>query len=299
MQQKLSVDKSYCIQQANFNYSFADLPKPLYQQELDTLLTKRISWQSLNTANAIGLLPMLKEYVILIDSYQKQPSLEKRINLMDISQRISRKINIASLDISAVASELDCEEERAAQFAYFLKEKEGTIENNLVIGSIIVGAASTIVGESLSDTKYGNSTGAIAIGSSLIETALGVLMLTNKKKIIFKHPINPLTDIWKAPKVSTYYPPSIWYYLTNADSVNNMKPLAKLLTEKWMLFGQIADVKDKKREAVYELYFGKGGKYSAGQLKNRADMLDQIEAYITLMKQNLRGLSTEVDAIYP
>jgi len=48
-------------------------------------------------------------------------------------------------------------------------------------------------------------------------------------------------------------------------------------------------------EAIYALYFGEGGRYTAEQLKNRAAMLDQVEASITLMKQDLKVLSIEFE----
>lgn len=48
-----------------------------------------------------------------------------------------------------------------------------------------------------------------------------------------------------------------------------------------------------------ELYFGEGGKYSAEQLSTRADMLDQLESHINLMKQDLRKLSIEIEQIKP
>lgn len=295
--QQYLQDKSHCIQQADFNYTEADMPKSFHSLTIDTLLINRVSLKSLNTANAIGVLDLMDKYVREIESFKKDSSLQRQINLMDLSQRISKKIDIASLEISAVASELDCEEERADQFAYFLKEREGTIEKNLIIASTIVGAVGTLGAELLANSDNGAAASVVAVGASLIETAFGILMLTNKKKIDFYHPINPLTDIWNAPKVSTYYPPSIWYYLTYQAPLSKDENLLKSLKDKWMLFGQVAGKKDKNREQVYELYFGKGGKYTSEQLKNRADMMDQVEAYITLMKQNLRSLSVEVDAL--
>ena len=43
------------------------------------------------------------------------------------------------------------------------------------------------------------------------------------------------------------------------------------------------------------MYFGKGGLYTSEQLKNRADMMDQVEAFITLMKQDLKELAIEIE----
>lgn len=154
------------------------------------------------------------------------------------SQHINQKLNIDSLEMSALASELDCEEERANQFAYYLKEREGKTEKGLIIGSIIVGAAGAVATEAISNKSSNEKiTTGLTIGVSLTEATLGALMLINKRKIEFYHNNNALTDIWKNSDDSNYFPPSIWYYLTYENPNNNKKSLAKLLVDKWMVFG--------------------------------------------------------------
>lgn len=297
IQQGVLRDKSYCIQRPILNYTKAGLPRPFYQLHPDTVLTNRFSCQSLNTANAIGLLDLLTKYVHLNMAYKVLPDTEKKVDRVGLLQKINQRINIASLEISAIASELDCEEKRADQFAYYLKEKEGNTENKLVIGSIIVGAAGAILAELLSDDANGKLASNITIGSSIVEAAFGILMLTNKKKIEFRHPRNALRDIWNSPTVSDYYPPSVWYYLTYKDPDSGEKSLVKLLVEKWALFGQITSEKKDSANERQKLYFGKGGEYNSEELKNRADMLDQVESYISLMKQELRELSSEIEKL--
>ncbi|HMR56903.1 MAG TPA: hypothetical protein PKC10_06260, partial [Cyclobacteriaceae bacterium] len=151
-QQKVLHDKSYCNQQVTFNYTEKELPTPTYKLEIDPLLKERLSFQSLKTANAIGLVDLLTQYVGSLSSYGKNPTLVEKINIIDLSVKINQTINNSSLEVSAVASKLDCEEERAAQFAYYLKEKEDNTENKLIIGSIIIAAAGAIAEEATADT---------------------------------------------------------------------------------------------------------------------------------------------------
>jgi len=68
------------------------------------------------------------------------------------------------------------------------------------------------------------------------------------------------------------------------------------LTSGWVL-GKLPTPKEKKREEVYTLFFGEGGEYTAGPLTNRANMHDQIEAQINLMKQDLKLLSFELEKL--
>ncbi len=298
-QQTLQLDKSYCNKQTVSAYTKDDLPKPFHELKLDTILTNRFSSQSLNIANAIGILEMLSKHITLANDFNAHPTIDKKVTLLEISQQINQKISIASLEISAVASELDCEEERANQFAYYLKEREGKTEKGLIIGSIILGAAGSIAGEVLSNNNSnGNLVSGVSIGVSLTGAALGALILVNKRKIEFYHKDNALTDIWTNSVISNYFPPSIWYYLTYEHPQMKEKSLAKLLVDKWLTFGQISNAEDQTNDKASELYFGKGGKYGADELKNRADMLDQTEAYVTLMKQDLKTLTYEVEKLF-
>ncbi len=295
-QQALRIDKSYCNKQQIPAYVQADLPKPLHLLTLDTVLTNRFSHQSLNMANAIGILDILTTYTRLIIDNNAQATAEKRLNLMELSQQVHQKINLASLEVSAIASELDCEEERANQFAFYLKEHEGKTENQLVIGSIILGAAGAISAEVISNNSSNpNLVSGFTISISLVEASLGALMLVNKRKIEFYHSDNALSDIWTNSVVSSYFPPSIWYYLTYENPNKPEKSLAKLLVNKWQLFGQISEEKVGSKDKARALYFGKGGVYKADDLINRADMLDQTESYVTLMKQGLKTLTYEID----
>lgn len=285
-QQALLKDKSYCNKQPTPSYTINEMPVPLHQLSIDTMLASCFSSQSLNIANAIGILDLLTKYAEMRHIDDKAHPLEKRMTTIEMHQQISQRINLASLEISAVASELNCEEERASQFAYYLKDQEGKTEKNLIISSIIIGAAGAIAGEAIANSGFN-------IGVSLVEASLGALMLINKRSVEFYHHDNALTDIWNNTNTSNYFPPSIWYYLTYVHPSNNEKSLSQLLVEKWQLFGQIS--KQKKNEKNQILYFGIGGKYSADELTNRADMLDQTESYVSLMKQDLRTLASEIE----
>lgn len=292
------LDKSNCNQQVTRDYTKDKLPKPIHTIDIDTVLTKRFSFQSLNIANAIGVLDLLTMYVDLKEDFKSSPTLEKRIEIVELLQRINQRINISSLEISAVSSEMDCEEERADQIATYLKAKEDNAETKLTVGAIVVGAAGAItVGILLAKGDAGNAPEFIGIGAGLTEAVLGILILMNKRKVTFYHPRNALRDIWTAPETSTIFPSSVWYYLTYENPSANQKSLRQQLVDNWLLFGQIADTKERNKEKVYDLFFGEGGKYTADQLINRANMHDQIESHITLMKQDLNQLAFELEQL--
>lgn len=282
------LEKNNCNHEEIQSYTAEDLPKPLHSIALDTVLTNRFSLRSLNISNAVGLLEPLSDYVNLKQSYAAEPSLEKRIALVELSQQINQKINIFSIEISAIAGEMDCEEERADQIASYLTGKEAQAESRMTVGAISAGIL-------LANGDDDNTPELIGIGAGLTEATLGVLILTNKRKVNFYHKRNALRDIWSGPTVSTIFPPAVWYYLTYTNPSDNEPSIRQQLVDKWLGFGQIADTKEKNKTKIYNLFFGKGGKYTANQLTNRANMHDQIEAQINLMSQDLKLLALEIE----
>lgn len=289
--------KSSCAPPISLNYTQEDFPKPLHEIEIDSSLKESFTFQSLNTANAHGLIYLLAEFMELKGDYKKAPTLEKKVNLIEIIQKVNERINIASLEISAVAGEIDCEEERTDQVATYLKGKENRIESRLTIAAIVIGAAGTIIdGILLTSNSKSHLADEVGIGIGLTEATLGLLILKNKKTIEFHHPRNLLHDIWKAPATSTLFPPSVWYYLTYESPGQSSKSIRNQLLENWQEFGQILN-DPKHKVKLDNLFFGEGGEYKSEQLKNRADMYDQLESQIKLMKQNLTVLTIEFEAI--
>lgn len=296
---KSARDPGNCNQQNAYTYTVNDLPKPIYEIELDTCLTNRFSLQSLNMANAIGVLEYLEKYVKAKAESVKNPSTEKRLELIELALKINQRINISSIEISAVTSEIDCEEERADQIGNYLKGKEGERESRLTVGTIIVGAAGTIVtGALIADEKSGNAGDIIGIGTGLTEATLGILILLNKRSVEFLHPRNILREVWEGKETSPVFPTFVWYYLNYYNPSDfGTKSIRDQIIAHWMDFGQISNASTKEKTKLIDIYFGSGGKYSAEQLKNRSNMLDQLEAQISLMKQEIKGLAIEVESL--
>lgn len=293
------IEMSACTQQGNFPYSPGDIPRPFHQIDLDTALSARFSPTSLNVANAIGILDLLTNYVNGLKKYQSEQTIDNRLSLLELSHKISQRINLASLEVSSVASELDCEEEKIAQLANYLNEREGENETRLTVMAIVAGATGAIVsGILLSNGKGGDNIEYIGIASGITEATLGLMILSNKRKAEFYHPRNALREVWEGRETSQIFPSFVWYYLNyhNPDNPDN-KSLRYQILERWMSFKQIDNAKSKRKRQLIDLYFGDGGKYTTEQLYNRANMYDQLESYIKLIKQDLTLLSVEFENI--
>lgn len=121
---QVQIDKSNCNQENNYNYTRQDIPKPIYELHLDSALTSRFSLKDINIANAIGVMNLLSGYIGKLREVRENHSLRDQMDLIELRQEINHRIDLASLEISAVTAELDCEEERIDQIASYLKDKE-------------------------------------------------------------------------------------------------------------------------------------------------------------------------------
>lgn len=270
-------------------------PTPLYELALYPTLDSLFSESSLNIANGIGALNLISEYVEFQNLNAHNHTLENRVKAIELFQEIEYKINLTSLEISSIASELDCEEERISQIADYMKEKENEVGNKLNVAAIVVGASGAIFS---GVEMKGNADKIIGISAGIVEATLGALMLLNNKKINFLHERNALGEIWKGVETSKIFPSSVWYYLCyyNPEKKNQNSKKYEII-QRWLSFEQLEKAKTKKRNMLLELYFGGGGKYTTEQLYNRANMYDQLESYIKLMKQELSLLSIELNNI--
>lgn len=284
-----------CNQGYTYQYSAEDLPKPIHQIVIDSSLKKHFSFNSLNIANAIGVLDLLHEYYANHVEVKQNQSLEVRLKSLELRQQLNQKIDFASLEISALSSEIDCEEEKVTQVASYLKGKAENVEQKLTVASIVIGAAGSILSGILinDESKLSEE---IGIGVGLVGATLGVGILMNKPQIYFNHSRNILREIWAGNDTSPLFPPSIWYYINYHDnSANNNESTRYKILESWMSFEQISTVNKKQKKQYIDIYFGDGGKYSIEQLENRANMYDQLESTIKTIKQDLKNLLFEIN----
>jgi hypothetical protein len=294
------IERSNCYQQEIYAYSSEDLPVPLYMLSLDTLLTNNFSFNSLNIAHAFGFLEDIAKFTELVEQTapSEEQNLAKKIEILQLRQRINNAIHMASIEVSAVASEMDCEEERADQIASYLYRKEGKSEKRLTVSAIVSGAFGTILSAFIVlNDPDDNNVEYVGVLTGLTEVIFGSLLLTNERKVQFNHERNALRDLWEGRTISSIFPPPIWYYLNYYDpNLPEEDSKRNLILEKWMKFGQISASRDKKKNKLIELYFMDGGYYTAQQLENRANMHDQVESQINLIKQNLKTLASELDS---
>lgn len=284
---------SNCNQQNVYSYNIDSLPIPLHDRQISPLVQNKLSYNNLNMANAIGILDLVTRFVELRQHPKPADDLAYRLEILELKPAIDHKINMSSLEISAISSEMDCEEERTSQVANYLVGKIRAKESKLTVAAIVVGALGAILTEGV--IKDEGASHVVGISTGVAEATFGVMMLMNDQSTDFYHKRNALRDVWYGSPTSLNFPAAVWYYLNYADPQNGIdQSLREQIVKKWMSFGQIT--KESEEEMV-ALYFGEGGRYSSEQLENRADMYDQLESNINLMKQDLKALSLELEKL--
>lgn len=285
-----------CHQQRELNDKVVK-PRPIHELNVDTILVNHFGFASLNIANAFGFLDLLQQFVKAKEDFILSPITENRLRRIETTMKLSERINLASLEISSFASELDCEEERITQVADFLKGKEKERETRLTVMAIGIGAIGGVASGFLSSNdNAGHSGDYVGIGTGIAEALLGVLILKNSKITELKHPRNALKDIWYGQDASAIFPLSVWYCITYK---NPTKPselsLREKIIERWKGFNQVA-VDNIDEMNKFELqYLQDKGVYGTDDLYNRAKMYDQIESYVKMIKQDLTTLSHELE----
>ncbi len=308
MQSCSSSKDSFLRAQLSRSHCFFDAEKP-YEDEDRIAPASPETWEALleflperaahaavasRTAEDIIRLKSLKE------AYEADSLTETRLDILELKQSVGDRIQVASLEISALSAQIDCEEERSEQVATFMKRKESRRDKELTVGAIVVGAAGAVAtGAILLDQGENadqNTVEIIGISVGITEAALGTALLLNKKKTEYRHPYNHLKCVWELDPHCELIPPVVGYFLQQNGA--DQRSYIERMRAEYAGFGPVSEAKnEKQRRELEDLFFGEGGRYSGEQLVERAGMLDQFEAMVTLMKEDLRLLINIISKI--
>lgn len=276
------LSDTYCSPTIQYSYDSTQLPRPgiLPISQADTSLTNRYSQHDLFLANAVGILPLLRDLTRLEKS--KKP--DDRLESIQKRQQILNRLMLASTQIAGLAAELDCEGERADQIATYLDQRDTKRIRRLTILSVVLGAATTVA-TALIHADEANKV--VGVGGGVLSAGFGGLAaFSSNRSVDFRHERNLLTDIWNQPRQSSIYPPIVWYVL-NEKLFSNLgdHAISYNIRQRWQNY-VLNDVPATQQE----LYFGKGGKYQADDLHNRANMLNQLQSSVRSIDQDLQSL---------
>jgi hypothetical protein len=284
-----SLKESYCVPSIKYDYS--GLPAPILNIDsllkANPVLIKKLSYHDILMCNAIGITPLLIDFFKL----EEASSVNNRLELLWLKQKITDRLLLASIEIQAVLAELDCEAERVAQVASFVDKKNSKRNTRLIVSSVIVGAIATIG----SASSNNNLSKWVGITGGLISASLGALTINpGGKKIEFKHERNLLEGIWFDSSAVNYYPPCAWYVLNEKGFSNSRNvTLVQSIRKRWLHF----EFNGKIGTRTENLLFKKGGFYTSENLHIRAALINQLQSTIRSINQDLAGLTLSLNKI--
>lgn len=260
----------------------------------DSLLRQRYGERGLRMAQAVGLTPLL---VQLTQLEQQQKADQPPSNqYLVIRQKLTDQLQLANFDISTAAALVDCDSKRATLTATLLTRRENSREKLMTISAITIGAVAIIGASLLNLNEQPHSADWLHIAGGIGEGGLGVLALRQKPpRAEYRHPRNPLRDIWNRSSTSTDFPPLVWYYLNKPKDASNSS-LVEALRSRWELLVSLDGKANRPRKHTHRevAYFGDGDTYTAEELTVRAAMLGQLETELRLMNNDLTILLNEI-----
>jgi hypothetical protein len=278
----LRADSRYCYPSVILSYDSMSKPLDSISMIGQIPAHTKYSRHTIMVANAAGVLKTLK-------ALDEQPL--HSTEWWQLHQQIVSRLFLVSTEIESMAAELDCEGERADQVADFITQNENQRVKKLTVLSIVSGALAGIGNAALK--SHGAAVATAVVGGAL-SAGLGLSALLSGQKIVFTHPRNLLTDFWTAPASSKIFPPPIWYMLSEKYFSNEqIAPIVTNMKRRWVAYEGLKP-HEKKSDETIKLLFGEGGKYDADDLRSRARMLNQVQAAVKLMNQDLQGLVEDI-----
>jgi len=241
-------------------------------------------------ADVTGLLPLLNQMARL----ELQPAASSDIER--VRRKLVTRLQLATLEVSGLVAEIECEVQRADQVQDHLKDIQLTrITSQTILAVIFGGLANIVSGGFGLATRAGDVGNIASVTGGALEVLFGASANFTKVRQEFSHPRNHLAVVWEGSPQSELISQRAWRFLTE-PSTRDLEghSLRDVMLKTWRegeRLGEPGSVREKERKA---LLFGSGGVYDSDQLHVREAMLQQLESSIQLMDQELETLLREV-----
>ncbi len=242
---------------------------------------------AVDIADVMHVLPLLNRLAFLERAHEDANEIAR------VRQRLLNMVQLATLEVSGLVAELECEVHRADEVQDKLKDIQYSRSMSQTILAIMIGGfIDAITGGFSIATRAIN---VISVMGGTLEILFGASANFTKVKQEFRHPHNHLERIWVGDESREYYPPQVWRFLTRPSSRDQEgRSLRDVLIATWQEEGRLGESNSRHAQERKSLLFGSGGIYDADDLHIREAMLQQLESTIQLMHQDLETLLREL-----
>jgi len=245
---------------------------------------------AVHIADVLDLLPQLDRLARLENEGAPAAEIER------VRRRLTTRLQLATLEVSSLVAELECEVQRADEVQDRLKEAQTRrTTTQTVLGVIFGGLANILSGGIGMATQAGDAVNITSVMGGVLEVLFGSSANFTKVQQEFSHPHNHLDAFWHGTSTEEVFSKSVWRFLTEPD-VRDLKGLSlrEVLIKTWEQEGRLGEQGSQKEQERKDLLFGKGGLYDPETLHLREAMLHQLESSIQLMHQDMETLLREV-----
>ena len=244
---------------------------------------------AVHIADVTELLPLLNRMARLEMAHTAQADVER------VRRKMITRLQLATLEVSGLVAEIECEVQRADEVQDHLKEIQSTRQTSQTILGVIFGGLANILSGGLGMATGGDAGHIASITGGALEVLFGTSANFAKVRQDFSHPHNHLAPVWGNSPPLGFFSPRVWRFLTEPGSQElGGHSLRDVMLQTWQeeeKLGAPGSIREKERKA---LLFGLGGLYDSEQLHVRETMLHQLESSIQLMHQGLEALLREV-----
>lgn len=245
---------------------------------------------AIHIADIMELLPLLNRMARLEVEHAALVDVER------VRRKVVTRLQLATLEVSGLVAEIECEVQRADQVQDRLKDIQTTrITSQTILGVVFGGLANILSGGIGMATGTGDAGNIVSVTGGALEVLFGTSANFTKVRQEFSHPHNHLAAVWYGSHQSEFFSDRAGRFLTD-PGIRDLKgqSLRDVMLQTWLEEGRLGEpgsLREKERE---ELLFGSGGVYDSQQLHVREAMLQQLESSIQLMDQELETLLREI-----
>lgn len=245
---------------------------------------------AVHIADVMDLLPLLNQMAVLEQEHTGEAETER------IRRKLVARLQLATLEVSSLVAEIECEVHRADEVQDRLKDiqtKRTTFQT--ILGVIFGGFANILTGGIGIAAQAGDAGNIVSVVGGTLEVFFGTSANFTKAQQEFSHPHNHLAAFWTGDKENTFFSERVWRFLTQPN-IRDLEghSLRDVMLQGWREGGRLGEPGSARELAREQLFFGEGGVYTNEDLYAREAMLQELESGIQLMHQDLETLLREI-----
>lgn len=245
---------------------------------------------AVHIADVMDLLPLLNRMARLEVEQAALADIER------VRQKVIIRLVLATLEVSGLVAEIECEVQRADQVHDRLQDMQTTRTTSQTILGVIFGGLANILSGGISmATGAGDAGNITSVMGGALEVVFGTSANFTKVRQEFSHPRNHLAAVWDGSPKSEFFSQRAWRFLTT-PGIRGLEgnSLRDVMLQTWQEEGKLGEVGSGREKERIALLFGSGGLYDSEELHVREAMLQQLESSVQLMHQELETLLREV-----